>query len=142
LILFILIYVPHSLMILPLQNTSLPFIANGLLTHWAYSILITEFLYHHLVTSTCKSSSIIITTSLLVILDKTKHWNSFTTDICGQISSPIFRSSTSPVLSVCNPNHSTTSSIDSSSSFPFINDYRILFLLENSVKEYSYIKKL
>jgi len=57
-----------------LQNTSLQ-IASGLQTQTVYFSLTTEFMYYLLVTSVHTFSSIIMITSSLDILVKTKHWN-------------------------------------------------------------------
>ena len=57
-----------------LQNTSLQ-IASGLQTQIVFFSLMIEFMYYLLVISTHVFSSIIMTTSLLDIIVKTKHWN-------------------------------------------------------------------
>jgi len=49
--------------------------ASGLQIQIVFSFLITEFMYYSLVISIHMSSSIIMITSLLDIMVKTKHWN-------------------------------------------------------------------
>ena len=77
-------------------------------------------------------SSIIMTTSLLDIIVKIKHWNQFTTDISGPASILIYNNSTSPVSLVCNLSHNITSPIDLSKNSLSLNDYKIPFLWTSS----------
>jgi len=90
--------------------------------------LTTEFIYHLLVTSTHIFSSIIMIIFLLNILVKTKHWNSFATDIPSLVFMLIYNNSASLMSLVCNPSHNITSPMNLSNNSLFLNDYGILFL--------------
>ena len=85
-------------------------------------------MYYLLVISAHVSSSIIMITSLLDIMVKTKHWNQFAMDISGPAFVLIYNNSTSSVLLVCNPGHNVTSPMDLSNNSLSSNDHGILFL--------------
>ena len=102
-----------------------------------YSSSTTEFMYYLLVTSIHAFSSIIMITSSLDILVKTKHWNQSTADISSLASMLIYNNSASSVSFVCNPSHNITSPTDLSNNFLSLNDYRILFL-QTSLKNFCY----
>ena len=110
-----------------LQNTS-PQIASGLWTQMVFSFLTTESIYHSLVTSVHMFSSIIMITSLLDIMVKTKYWNQFIADIPGPVSVLMYNNSTSPVSLVYDLSHNITSSTDLLNNFLFLNNHRIPFL--------------
>ena len=94
-------------------------------------------MYHLLVISVHMFSSIIMITSLLDIMVKTKHWNQFTTDIPSPAFILIYNNSVSPVSLVCNPSHNVISSTDLSNNFLSLNDYEILFL-QTSLRNFCY----
>ena len=73
-------------------------------------------------------SSIIMITSLLDIMVKTKHWSQFAVDISGPASMLMYNNSASPMLLVYNPSYNVTSPIDLSNNFLFLNNYETLFL--------------
>ena len=81
--------------------------------------------------------SIIMITSLLDIIVKTKHWNQFAMDISGPAFMLIYNNSASPILVVCNPSHNITSPIDLSNNSLSLNDHRIPFLWTSS-KNFHY----
>ena len=110
-----------------LQNTPLQ-MASGLQTQTVYSSLITEFMYHLLVTSVYAFSSIIIITFLPDILVKIKHWNQSTVDTSGLASVLMYNNSASPVSLVCDPSHNIISPIDLSNNSLSLNDHGIPFL--------------
>ena len=110
-----------------LQNTS-PQMASGLWTQTVYSSSTTEFIYHLLVTFTHMFSSIIMITSLLDILVKTKHWNQSAMNTPGPVSILMYNNSASSVSLVCDLSHNVTSPMDLSNNSPSLNDYRIPFL--------------
>ena len=85
-------------------------------------------MYHLLVTSTHVFSSIIMITSLLDILIRTKHWNQFAVDTSGLVSMLIYNNSVSPMSLVYNPSHNVTSPTNLSNNFLFLNDHGISFL--------------
>ena len=116
-----------SLVIQLLQNTSLQ-MAGGLQIQTVFSSLTTESMYYLLVTSAHMFSSLIMTTSLLDIIVKTKHWNQFTTNIPGPASVLMYNNSASPVSFVCDLSHNITSFTDLSNNFLFLNDHEIPFL--------------
>ena len=109
------------------QNTS-PQMAGSLWTQMVFSSLTTESMYHLLVISAHIFYSIIMTTFLLEILVKTKHWNQFAMDIPGPASMLMYNNSTSSVTLVCDSSHNITSLMDLSNNFLSPNDYGILFL--------------
>ena len=114
-----------------LQNTSLQ-MAGSLWTQTVYSFLITEFMYHLLVTSAHTFSSTIMITSLLDILVKKKHWNQSAMDTPGPVSMLMYNNSVSPVSLVCNLSHNVTNPMDLSNNFLFLNDHGIPFLWTSS----------
>ena len=114
-----------------LQNTS-PQIANSLQTQTVFSFLTTESMYHLLVISIHVFSSIIIITSILDILVKTKHWNQFATDIPIPVSVLMYNNSVSSVLLVCNLSHNVISPMDLSNNFLSPNNHGITFLWTSS----------
>ena len=85
-------------------------------------------MYYLLVISTHAFSSIIMITSLLDILVKTKYWNYFTMDIPGLASMLMYNNSASPVLLIYNPSHNITSPTDLSNNSLFLNNHGIPFL--------------
>jgi len=97
--------------------------ANDLQTPMVFFVLMTESIYHLLVTSTHMFSSIIMMTFLLATLVRTKHWNSFAVDIPKIASVLIYNNSASSMSLVCDLNHNVTSLIDLLSNFIFPNNY-------------------
>ena len=89
-------------------------------------------MYYLLVISIHMFSSIIIITSLLDIIVKTKHWNYFSVNIPGLVSVLIYNNSTSPVSLVYDLSHNITSPTDLSNNFLSLNNHRILFLWTSS----------
>ena len=73
-------------------------------------------------------SSIIIITSQLATLVRTKHWNQFPMDISSSVFILIYNNSASSMLLVCNLSHNITSLTDLSNNFLFPNNHRISFL--------------
>ena len=120
-----------SLVTQSLQNTSLQ-MTSGLQTQTVYFSLTIEFMYHLLVTSAHAFSSIIMITSLLDILVKTKHWNQSAADTPGPTSMLIYNNSASPISLVYNPSHNVTSPMDPSNNSLSLNDHGIPFLQTSS----------
>ena len=117
-----------------LQNTSLQ-IANGLWISTVFSVLIMEFMYHLLVIFIYMFSSIIMITSLLDTIVRTKHWNQFVMNISSPASILMYNNSASPVLLIYNLSYNITSLTDFSNNFLFSNNHEIPFLqtsLKNS----------
>ena len=113
------------------QNISLQ-MAGGLWTLTVFFSLTTESIYYLLVISIHIFSSIIMTTSLLDIIVKTKHQDQFTMDISSPAFMLMYNNSASLMLLVCNPSYNVTSPIDLSNSFLSLNNYGILFLWTSS----------
>jgi len=110
-----------------LQNIFLQ-MADSLWTPTIFFILMTESIYHLLVISVYAFSSIIMITFLLATLIKTKHCNSFATDILGPAFILMYNNSASLISLVCDLNHNITSLMDLSSNSLSLNNYGILFL--------------
>ena len=110
-----------------LQNISLQ-MANSLQTQIVFSFLITKSMYYLLVIFTYIFSSIIMITSLLDILVKTKHQNQSAMDTPSLASVLMYNNSASLVSLVCNLSHNVTSLTDFLNNSLFLNNHRILFL--------------
>ena len=110
-----------------LQNTPLQRVSD-LQTQIVYSSLTTEFIYYLLVISTHAFFSIIMITSLLDILVKTKYQNYFTMNIPGLAFMLMYNNSASPMSLVYNPSHNITSPTDFSNNSLFLNNHGIPFL--------------
>ena len=73
-------------------------------------------------------SSIIMITSSLDILVKTKYWNQSAMNIPGPASTLIYNNSASPISLVCDLSHNVTSPTNLSNNFLFPNDHGIPFI--------------
>ena len=91
-------------------------------------------MYYLLVISIYVFSSIIIITSLLDIMVKTKHWNQFTVDIPSQVFVLMYNNSASPISLICDPSHNVISPMDLSNNFLFPNNHGISFLWTSLIK--------
>ena len=94
--------------------------------------LTTESIYYLLVISAHTFSSIIMITSLLNTIVKTKHQNQFAIDISGPVSMLMYNNFPSSMSLVYNLSHNVTSLMDLSNNFLSPNVHGIPFLWTSS----------